>query len=277
MVPLSASSRGYHRRTMAFVSTIEELGDRARFIAASNLEQCFRFLLPGTTAVIAPGYLCLVTGEPHPFGNFGLVSDATDIECTRLAAAPLAQCNAPALMGFHHDPTPEIVEHLSTCGFGDPEPMPVMAVDIDQLVPTGLPDGYEFRVAERADAEAWTKAVVETFGLPKSIAEMLSPHRAPRNNEVEQAHFFGVFHGDRVVATSGIYLNGNVAGIYSVGTVPEARGKGLGAHVSAESLRFAAKMGYKVGVLQSSTAGYSVYKRLGFQDLGTVPLFFRRL
>lgn len=262
---------------MAFVSSIEELGDKARFIAAFNLEQCFRFLFPGTGAVIERGYLSLVTGEPHPFGNFGLVSNAADLESARLAAAPLAQCDAPSLMGFHDDPKPEIVEHLRDCGFGDPEPMPVLAVEIGQLAPTGLPDGYEFKVAAREDAKAWTSAIVEAFGLPKPIAKMVSPHRTPPNNQAEQAHFFGVFRGDRVVATTGLYLNGKVAGIYSVGTIPDERGKGIGAHVTAESLRFAEGMGYKVGVLQSSSAGYPVYKRLGFKDVGSVPLFYRNL
>jgi len=262
---------------MPFVSTIQELGDQARFTAAFNLEECFRFLFPGTSAVIEPAYLSLVTGEPHPFGNFGLVSDSKDAASAKVVAEALSKVDAPCLVGFHEEPSPEVAEHLKSCGFGDPEPMPVMAVEIGKLPATSLPAGYEFRIAGREDAEPWTQAIVDAFGLPRSIAEMLSPHRTPPNNEGEQAHFFGVFHGDRAVATSGLYLNGTVAGIYSVGTIPEARGKGIGAHITAESFRFARKMGYRVGVLQSSTAGYPVYKRIGFQDLGAVPLFFKGL
>ena len=260
---------------MHFVSTLAELGERARYTAAFNLEECFRFLFPGTTATIAPGYLTLVTGEPHPFGNFGLVSNSSDFASARIVADTLATVQAPTLVGFHDEPTPEISELLKASGFADPESMPVMAVEIDNLPATRLSGGYEFRAAGRQDAETWTQAIVDAFGLPTSIAEMLSPHRMPPNNDVEQAQFFGVFRDGQAVATTGLYLNGKIAGIYSVGTIPEARGKGIGAHATAETFRFAQKLGYKVGVLQSSQAGYPVYKRLGFQDLGSVPLFFR--
>ena len=61
----------------------------------------------------------------------------------------------------------------------------------------------------------------------------------------------------------------------AVATLPEARGQGLGAHVTAEPLRRAQALGYRVGVLQSSDAGHPVYRRLGFQDVGAVPLFVR--
>ena len=50
---------------------------------------------------------------------------------------------------------------------------------------------------------------------------------------------------------------------------------GLGEHATAEPLRLAAKLGYGVGVLQSSEAGYPVYRKLGFTDCGGVPLFVR--
>lgn len=262
---------------MPFVPSIADMGSRACYTGARNLEECFRFLLAGSQAAIGPGHISLITGEPHPFGNFGVVSDATDLESAKLVADPLSKCDAPALVGFHEDPSREIAEMLKGYGFDDPEPMPVMGIELDRLPKTHLPDGYEFRIAGREDAEAWTAAVVEAFALPKPIAELLSPHRTPPNNDFEQAHFLGVFHGDKAVATAGLYLNGEIAGIYSVGTIPEERGKGIGAHITSESFRMAMGMRYKVGVLQASTTGYPVYKRIGFQDLGTAPLYFRNL
>lgn len=76
-------------------------------------------------------------------------------------------------------------------------------------------------------------------------------------------------------ATSMLFLADGLAGIYCVSTVPAERGKGLGAHVTAEALRVAQRLGYGVGVLQSSPAGHSVYLGLGFADVGSVPMFVR--
>lgn len=47
------------------------------------------------------------------------------------------------------------------------------------------------------------------------------------------------------------------------------------APLAAEPLRLAARLGYRVGILQSSEAGHRVYQALGFADLGGIPLFVR--
>jgi len=58
-----------------------------------------------------------------------------------------------------------------------------------------------------------------------------------------------------------------------VAMLPAERGKALGAHVTAAALRAAQRIGYRVGILQSSPEGHSIYLRLGFADLGAMPMF----
>jgi predicted acetyltransferase len=72
-----------------------------------------------------------------------------------------------------------------------------------------------------------------------------------------------------------VYLHNGVAGIYGVATLPEERGNGLGAHMTAAPLRIARELGYRVGILQASEDGHPVYRRLGFADFGEVPLYLR--
>jgi ribosomal protein S18 acetylase RimI-like enzyme len=76
------------------------------------------------------------------------------------------------------------------------------------------------------------------------------------------------------VATSCIFLGGGVAGVYSVSTLPVARGRGFGAAMTLQPLLQAREMGYRIGVLQSSEMGFNVYQRLGFRHLCQIENFY---
>jgi len=75
------------------------------------------------------------------------------------------------------------------------------------------------------------------------------------------------------VSTSQLFLSAGVAGIYNVTSLPEVRGRGIGAAVTQTALLDARAMGYRVGILQASHLGYPVYRRLGFQDFGRLCVY----
>ena len=75
------------------------------------------------------------------------------------------------------------------------------------------------------------------------------------------------------VGTSQLFLSQGVAGIYNVTCIPEARGQGVGSAITLVPLLDAREMGYQIGILQASKAGYGVYSRLGFQDFGKLSLY----
>ena len=75
------------------------------------------------------------------------------------------------------------------------------------------------------------------------------------------------------VATSQLFTSAGVAGIYNVTCLPEARGQGVGTAVVLAPLLEAREMGYQVGILQASSMGYNVYRRIGFQDFGKLSLY----
>ena len=64
-----------------------------------------------------------------------------------------------------------------------------------------------------------------------------------------------------------------IAGLYWVGTVPESRGRGLGAAVTRTLANHAFERGARAVVLQASPAGEPVYRTLGFREITRYPWF----
>jgi GNAT superfamily N-acetyltransferase len=61
-----------------------------------------------------------------------------------------------------------------------------------------------------------------------------------------------------------------------VATLPASRGRGLATALMARSLWDARNRGQHTATLQATKLGYPVYRRLGFEDLGTLQMWERR-
>ncbi len=65
-------------------------------------------------------------------------------------------------------------------------------------------------------------------------------------------------------------------GVYLVATLPEARGNGLCHGLMQQALIEARERGCSTSTLQASAAGASIYRRLGYRDLGGIEFRERR-
>jgi hypothetical protein len=261
----------------AIVPSIATLGNAIGARASGHLDLAFRHMMQGQGAEVNEHFLRLVTGEPHPLGNVALVSDCDDLAILHAAVDPLLSCGFPTAVLFPQGVSDAVARSLLASGFADAGTMPAMAVDIERLASPTLPQGYEWaRMGDGDEGRAWTDALAVGYGLPQGLARMMSPERLGADMSLDASlQFFAIRRKGKTVATSMLYLADGLAGIYCVATREEERGKGLGAYVTAEPLRMAQRLGYRVGILQSSSAGHPVYLGLGFADIGTVPMFIR--
>jgi len=262
------------------VSIVRSIGPDAAALgarAAHHLNITFRNCMRGPGSVHRDRYMNLVTGEMHPMGNVAIVADPDDPAVTRSAIEPLLANDYPAAVIFPCGAGAEVAQAVREAGFTIEERMPAMAVEIASMAPTSLPEGYGWaRIGQGAEGRDWVHALAVGYGLPVSLAALFGPEQLGADMAPGAAvQFFGVMKGGRVVSTSMLFLADGLAGIYCVATLPEERNKGLGAHATAEALRAAQALGYRVGVLQSSTAGHGVYLGLGFADYEAVPMFIR--
>jgi GNAT superfamily N-acetyltransferase len=243
--------------------------------AARHLDLVFRSLADASGVERKAQYMRLLTGEPHPMGNLAILSVPDDPDVTAAAVRPLLERNLPAAAIFINGVSAPVAAALAAEGFHT-DSMPAMAVAIDRLTATQLPPGYAFEPVGAADSKGWTEALADGYEIPLDLARIFSPEVLQvESTPAAATQWFAIVRDGRAVATTLLYLADGLAGIYCVATLPAERGKGLGAHVTAEALRRAHALGYRVGILQSSAAGHSIYLRLGFEDKLAVPMFVR--
>lgn len=78
---------------------------------------------------------------------------------------------------------------------------------------------------------------------------------------------------DESVGTSLAIRTGDVAGVYSVGTVKSARKRGVGTAATWAAIGAARDWGCDIVVLQSSSMGLSIYRAMGFEVVASYATF----
>ena len=167
---------------------------------------------------------------------------------------------------------------LSKHGFGFSNDTPGMAIDLHEMNESlqGV-DGLEVRVAGEAESiRTWTRMFLKGYGLPPAWESITFDLWMQLGLDLPMRNYLGYLNG-KAVSTCTIFYGGGVAGIYCVSTVSEARGRGIGAAITLQPLLEARKMGYRIGVLQSSEMGFNVYKKLGFRHLCQIENFYLSL
>jgi GNAT superfamily N-acetyltransferase len=258
------------------VSSIASVSATIGSRAANHMDLAFRAIASGSGVESTDLYLRYITGEPHPLGNLAILDGNLDGDGAKRAAMPLLEGEFPSALLFPRGVGKGVEAVASAMGYQSAGLMPAMAVDIEALPATSLPAGCEFQRVDRSEDAAWTEALAMGYGLPPQTARLFSPGAINADLTPGAAvQFFAVKRKDKIVATSVLFLGDGLAGVYCVATLSEERRKGLGAHATAEALRAAQQLGYRVGVLQSSPEGHKVYLKLGFQDFGGIPMFVR--
>lgn len=84
--------------------------------------------------------------------------------------------------------------------------------------------------------------------------------------------FFVGYEGEKPVACSAACIGERELGIYSVATLPDRRGKGYGRALTVAALASARHL---PAVLEASNLGVSIYRSLGFVQIGVFTLWYK--
>lgn len=221
------------------------------------------------------GVLCFAGGHPMPV----LVNGVIRIDPQVTADEVLARARSffrvhrrgfsVLMRGSPDADLGAAAEAAGMVAMGDPPGMILPARLPDPPVPDGI---TVRRVANAADVAAFAQVQGEayaTYGMPADVA----PTVFARRESAVAPHLvaFLALDGDTPVAGALTIVTHGVSGVYWVGTVPAARGRGLAALVTTLAGNAGFDLGAQMGALQASVMGEPVYRRLGWTAVTRYP------
>jgi len=201
------------------------------------------------------------------------------------AADRMRELDVPVAFEWVHDLVPGLVEAVRAAGL-TVDLCPLLVLDRAAL-PVGPPDGIAVRVVQPDDVEglrALETVTASAFGFADGSVGSPGPERLDALARAIRAGHAARVLGWRndepsgpgrptVLAAGGLQLAAGLAEVVGVGTLPAARGRGLGGAVTAALARHALDRGAEEVFLSAGDAAASrVYQRVGFRRVGTAAL-----
>jgi len=249
----------------------------------ANIEGFFQSFcrLPAAEVIDTPEMLRVCTGVPDFIVN-GVIRSclpeadldtqiAETVEYFQSRRLPMLWLTGPSTQPAN------LGAHLQAHGLQFAGSVPGMAADLQNLSPvTSLPPGVTIEeVTDDARLEDWINVPTKMGQLPEASRILADASAALGFGKESPFRNFVAYRDGEPVGISQVYLDGRVAGIYSVCVISEARRQGIGAALTAAALQTAQERGYRISVLLASGMGTPIYLRLGFEDHGQFAFYVR--
>lgn len=151
--------------------------------------------------------------------------------------------------------------------FGDATPeMICLAALPERTPPAGLTVRWVDDEAGVADFIAVNAVAYGTYGMPAEVLADLFDDTAQLLGD-DTAHVVVARRGEEPVAAAMTFESDGVASLQWVGTIPAARGAGLGAFVTTLATNLAFDRGASSCSLQASPMGAPIYRDLGYETI----------
>ena len=200
----------------------------------------------------------------------GLVDRIPDIVATYPDHVPVAWW---LMSDDGHD---ELADALGKAGFEMALAMPAIAGHIPESIPEPRPDLVLVSPSSDEDWEAVVSVARDGFGLPVATFEtVMRSVRALQEAEVGPPTVEGVLaRMDGVPVAVGFVSHlAGVAGLWTLTTLPDARGSGVGSAIVDYRLARARARGAEIAFMFSGGNAESLYAKRGFRRIGTCELY----
>lgn len=159
-------------------------------------------------------------------------------------------------------------------GFELKDVTPYLGIELNHLPEPDSKSSLKIVLVEdEKDFKAFSEAVAIGYGAPFMEPTIFEMEIHPSLSDLSVRRRYVGYEDGVPVCGASLMIDSGVAGIYQVATIPETRGKGYGTAITLAPLLDALELGMKIGVLHSSEMGYNLYKRMGFKDIATCPIY----
>jgi ribosomal protein S18 acetylase RimI-like enzyme len=217
----------------------------------------------------ADGLTCIATGSTSPSFNLAITGAGRGDPEAALDGALRRYRHAGLrwLLKLQPELDRELVAHARHRGIAFDEE-PVYGISLRPWTDPAPPGGLSVSVAGRDTIEDAVRCFAESFGVdPADVRRELGPNLLT----VPSFTVFVGYLGSEPVATSMLATTPGVrlAGVYSVATRPSHQGRGFGTALTRAALVAARAQGYETAVLEPSEMGAPMYRRMGFEPIGS--------
>jgi ribosomal protein S18 acetylase RimI-like enzyme len=250
---------------------------RAHLNLVDSSRQFFE-LDPGAAVEAEPGWLFGAGSSTHPVISNGAFRRDDGVDAGEFVTGA-QEFFAARERGFSiwvrggqaedHD----LVAAAKAAGFQLVYEMPEMTLG-EKLAPPELPPGAELRklTAVEQATDFWHVAITSyaSIGFPPEVFAGYTNHAGLLAENV--VAFLALLDGEPVSIAMTMVSHG-VAGIYWVGSLEQARGKGLGRAVTVAATNAGFDLGADVASLQASPMGKPIYEAMGYETAFDYRMF----
>ena len=223
---------------------------------------------PGGSVIALPGVsACVTPGLPNrSVFNSVIYDDAGALEAALGdAASGYVRAGVTAWTVWSHESDGHAAELLARAGHELDASPAAMALELDALEEPPPVKGLE--IEDGASIDDALPVLESSYGW--SLREGVGGWGSGTRSYLARVD-------GRPASALGIHDTAGDAGVFFVGTVPEARGRGVATRLLWHALVAARERGCDISTLQATRMGEPVYARLGYSSHGRVNMWERR-
>ena len=168
---------------------------------------------------------------------------------------------APFVLYFRDEVASGLGDVCAAAGLVEHWRPPLMVLDPIPATIAGLPPDLDVNRVTTDTLADYSTVLAAGFGMPRDLADVVAS--PPLLGIDPLTMLIGTVRGEPSGAAA-VFVSAGVAGIYNIATVPQGRGRGIGAAMTWAAVRAGRDAGTTRAILQSSEQGAPVYARMGF-------------
>lgn len=140
-----------------------------------------------------------------------------------------------------------------------------MALIPDEINSSPRPRGLEIKpVNSDSMINDWSHVFTRSYNMDQSAIDLFCQVESELAGPAYRRLYIG-YYNDEAVSTGTLFLTGNIAGIYAIGTLPFARGRGFGRAITEFLISEARHDNISLYTLHASPMGLGIYQKIGFR------------